>query len=247
MNVKQYLQRIGLTDVNSCDIATLGKLQQHHMYYVPFENLDVINDIPIQLDIESYYEKIVVNNRGGFCYELNGLFNWLLQQIGYRTSLVAASVKRADGSWSLHKASHACLLVHLDIPYLVDVGFGDSVRNPLPLTGETEEDVSGIYRLRKLNATTFDLQRKADKWETLFRLETTPRQLGDYKEACHFNQTSPDSIFTQKEIVSLAEKNGRVTLSNDRLIITGQSDKIEIKINANEREEILKKYFNIKE
>lgn len=244
MNVEQYLRRIGMTNNISNDLTTLSKLQKQHMISVPFENLDVMNNVPIPLNIESYYEKIVINIRGGFCYELNGLFNWLLQNLGYKTTLVAASVKRSDGTWSMD-TSHACLLVHFDVSYLVDVGFGDSVRTPLPLTGEMKHDVSGLYRMKKLDEKIYDLQRKDDEWNTLFRLNTTERQLLDFKEACHFNQTSPQSIFTQKELVSLATNDGRITLSNNRLIVTNKDDRKEREITESEKKTILKNYFNI--
>lgn len=247
VDVEQYLQRIGMKYVTESNLKTLTSLQNNHMLHIPFENLDVINGIPIELDVNAFYEKIVTNNRGGFCYELNGLFNWLLQRLGYETILVAASVKQSDGTWSVYDTSHACILVFIDIPYLVDVGFGDSVRTPLPLTGETVEDISGTYRIKKLSEEVFDLQRKNGKWETLFRLKTIPRQLNEFNDACRYNQTSPNSRFTQKEIVSLATKDGRMTLLSDRFIITTENEKKEEKVDKRERKAILKKHFNIVE
>src|SRR5690625_2919330 len=94
MKINNYLHRIGLTNVKENNLETLKLLQMNHLLHVPFENLDVIHHVPIPLNIETYYKKIVTNHRGGFCYELNGLFNWLLQQLQYNCYLVAATVLR---------------------------------------------------------------------------------------------------------------------------------------------------------
>lgn len=231
--------------MENIDLATLSQLQNNHLCLIPFENLDVTNGVPIALDVKSYYEKIVINGRGGFCYELNGLFYWLLKQLGYKTTLVAASVKRSDGTWSVLDTSHACLIVQLDVPYLVDVGFGDSVRVPLPFTGQVKTDVSGTYRMKKVSDTKYDLQIKQDNWQTRLRVNTKPRQLASFKEACHYNQTSPQSVFTQGDLVSLATENGRITYTKDRLIITEHNERQEMAVDQVERENILKKYFNL--
>src|SRR5690625_4237024 len=96
MEVNNYLQRIGLTNVTGNNLETLQLLQMNHLLHVPFENLDVIHHVPIPLEIETYYKKIVTNRRGGYCYELNGLFQWLLQQLQYDSYLVAATVLRPE-------------------------------------------------------------------------------------------------------------------------------------------------------
>jgi len=246
MDIEQYLQRIGLNEAGECNLDTLHQLVQQHMFQVPFENLDVIHHVPIPLDVERYYQKVVLNYRGGFCYELNGLFNWLLQNIGFDSRLISATVNGPSGAWSL-EGSHACLIVELDQPYLVDVGFGDSARMPLPLTGETRKDISGMYRVIKLEENIYDLQRKEteDEWNTLYRLDSRERDLTEFQVPCHFNQTSPESPFTQKEIASLATSDGRITLSEDSLIITSHGEKQKMHVSDSEKPTILQKYFKI--
>ncbi|MFC7747174.1 arylamine N-acetyltransferase family protein [Lentibacillus kimchii] len=232
--------------VKEVNLETLSELQLQHMLHVPFENLDVMHQVPIPLDVETYYKKIVLNKRGGFCYELNGLFNWLLQTLGFNSCFISATVSRPDGSWA-KEGSHAAQIVEFDQPYLVDVGFGDSARKPIPLTGEPCEDVSGVYRAVKVRENIFDLQRKKNehKWDTLFRFDTTPKELADFEEACYFNQTSPKSHFTQKDIVSLATIEGRMTLSGNAFIITRHGEKQETTVSDSEKTTVLEKYFNI--
>lgn len=246
MKVDDYLSRIGLNEVKENDLKMLSILQLNHLLHVPFENLDVIHNIPIALDVESYYQKVVTNNRGGFCYELNGLFHWLLKQLGYDCQLVAATVMRPDGTFAMER-SHATQIVKLDQYYVVDVGFGDSAYKPLPLSGETREDVSGKYRVAKISSNIYELQIERDDqtWLTLQQIDLTPRQLIDFKEACHFNQTSPHSTFTQNEIVTIATQDGRYTLSKDELTITNHGVKEKHKIKSSEKQSVLRKYFSL--
>ena len=115
-------------------MATLASLQRRHLLSIPFENLDIHWGQRITLDTRAFYDKIVAGGRGGFCYELNGLFNELLRQIGFETRLVSARVFRDDGSLG-PEFDHAAIIVDLDkTDYLVDVGFGDFATEPLSVS-----------------------------------------------------------------------------------------------------------------
>ncbi len=248
MNIKKYLQRIGMKEVRDCSLETLAELQQAHMLHVPFENLDVIRHVPITLDVASFYRKVVDQHRGGFCYELNGLFHHLLKELGFSCHLVSATINRPDGSWA-RKGSHACIVVNLDQPYIADVGFGDAARTPLPFRGEIREDISGAYRLKQVSAHLYDVERKQAgqfEWKTQNRIDTTPMELKDFAAANHFNQTSPAAPFTQKDIVTLATSDGRVTLSGNSLVVTHHGEKTETIVSDQEKQGVLEKYFQIR-
>lgn len=250
MDINAYLQRMGIDHVGNINLEELERLQYHHMIHIPFENLDVMHGVPIELDIGAFYKKVVENHRGGFCYELNGLFYKLLQHLGYQCQLVSATINRPDGTWA-RTGSHACTIVTLNgSAYLVDVGFGDSSRGPVPLTGEIHQDVSGIYRMKKVDTNIYDMERKRSKdgeWDIVIRIDMTPMNLTEFASACVFNQTSPDSPFTQKEIVTIATIDGRITLSGDTLTITTRNgEKHQEAVNGDtEKTAVLKKYFQI--
>ncbi len=194
MDTAKYLERIDVTQRIKADYKSLAHLQIQHMLTVPFENLDVINEIPILLEIRLLYDKVVKEQRGGFCYELNGLFNWLLTQLGFSAYFVGATLKRENG-WGRNE-SHATQIVSLDQPYLLDVGFGNSARKPLPLNGQPVEDVSGKYRVLPMETGYFYKQRYEDgEWKTIFRFLNIERKLEDFNKICHFVQTSPKSHF----------------------------------------------------
>ena len=88
MDTKSYLQRIKISKFEKPNLSFLSKLQEHHLLTVPFENLDIHQGDKIVLAENRIYEKIVVNERGGFCYELNGLFCWLLRFLDFSVSKV---------------------------------------------------------------------------------------------------------------------------------------------------------------
>lgn len=247
MDLKSYLERIEAIRPEKPDFAGLEYLQRQHLLTVPFENLDILRKIPIQLDESQIYDKVVHRHRGGFCYELNGLFYRLLESLGYQTRLVAGTVKKEEG-WALAD-SHATLLVELDGWWLVDVGFGDSARLPLPLTGEERTDVSGRYRVVPVaeQEGVYDLQRKraSESWLTRLRFSTTPKKLWEFAPQCQFNQTSPDSPFTGKSVVTLPTTEGRITLSGNTLVVTQGDTKQKEEIPSSSLPQLLRERFGI--
>ena len=84
--LKPYLERIGLDLPLAADAESLRRLQMAHLLHVPFENLDIALGRPIRLGLTTLYDKIVTHRRGGFCYELNGLFAWLLDDLGFEVT-----------------------------------------------------------------------------------------------------------------------------------------------------------------
>ena len=144
MNISDYLARIGVESSARADFPTLRAMQRAHVHAVPFENLDVQLRRPVTLETEAIYDKVVRRKRGGWCYELNGLMGWALEQLGFEVTRVSAGVAREiSGDGQL--GNHLCLLVHLERPYLVDVGFGSSLLEPLPL--EVGERIDAPYRV----------------------------------------------------------------------------------------------------
>src|SRR5262245_35618854 len=113
MNSRAYLRRIGVAGPVRADARTLKRLHRQHLFTVPFENLSIHLSQAVQLDEASLYDKIVRRRRGGFCYELNGLFAALLRRLGYPVTLLSAGVARAGGGFG-PEFDHLLLLVELD-------------------------------------------------------------------------------------------------------------------------------------
>src|SRR5271169_327828 len=130
MDVQAYLQRIEYDGPRRPSAACLRALHRQHLFTVPFENLDIPLGNPIVLDLAHLFDKIVVRRRGGFCYELNGLFGELLTAMGFKVQMLAARVHRDDGPFG-PEFDHMLLKVELEEPWLADVGFGESFVNPI--------------------------------------------------------------------------------------------------------------------
>jgi N-hydroxyarylamine O-acetyltransferase len=221
MDIKAYLQRINYKGPLALTAQTLRDLQVAHLQSVPFENLSIHSAEPIVLDDDSLFDKIVTRRRGGFCYELNGLFAALLRAIGFEVVKLSARVANAEGVLG-PDFDHMTLMVTLDERWLADVGFGDSFLEPL-LLDERGEQVQGdrAYRIDGDGADRVLLQRiDNETWKTEYRFTLQPHQYADYAEMCLYHQTSPESHFTQGRICSRATAEGRVTLSQMRFITT---------------------------
>jgi N-hydroxyarylamine O-acetyltransferase len=223
VDVKQYLDRIELSRVEEPSPEFLSSLQIAHLQAVPFENIDIHHGEEILLDLEHLFDKIVLLRRGGFCYELNGLFAWLLQSVGFEVSMISTGEYDRTTSTYSPDFDHMVLLVQLSRAFLVDVGFGDCFRKPIPLPDGAIEDTSGQYRLcpSSVNQKVFRVERlRKDGWEIEYCFDTMKRKLKDFNLKCSYHQTSPDSHFTQKMVCTLATPVGRKTLSSDYLTIS---------------------------
>ncbi len=220
MNLSDYLHRIGYDGAHDANANTLRRLHRAHLFHVPFENLSIHLKRPIVLDTAHLFEKIVRQRRGGFCYELNGLLAWALGQMGFAVTMLSAGVMSADGNFGPN-FDHMALLVQLDERWLVDVGFGDSFLEPLRLDERSEQQQdNGAFRLDEEGDDLTLMRQVDDQWQPQYRFTLTPRIFSDYAEMCHFHQTSPQSHFTRKRVCTRATPQGRLTLSDLRLITT---------------------------
>jgi len=215
------------------------------MFAVPFENLDIPLGKPITLSLQSFYDKIVGRRRGGFCYELNGLFGWLLEQIGFDVEMVSARV--FDGAQRGAEFDHLVLLVEMGETYVADVGFGDSFLEPLRLESGDEYALHGSsYRLMGQDSERVLQRRRESDWQPLYVFSPIPRRLAEFTAMCRYHQTSPESTFTTKTICSLATPEGRTTLSNSRLIMTAEGRREELEVSDQEEfRRLLKTHFGI--
>ena len=226
MNIDQYLQRINYAGTRVPSINTLRDLHVAHLRSVPFENLSIHGNEPIVLNENALFSKIVENRRGGFCYELNGLFAALLRALGFKVEMLAAGVAKHQSDSSKVEFGpifdHMTLMVALEDRWLADVGFGDSFVQPLRLD-ETHEQSEGAqsYRIHDDNSQRILWRRNStEAWQPQYRFTLDAYDFPDYEPMCRFHQTSPESHFTRNRICSRATEDGRITLSGMRFITT---------------------------
>ncbi len=248
LDVNAYLQRIGYSGSIEPTVDTLRALHRAHHLAVPFENLEIHLGRPIRLDEASLFDKIVRHRRGGFCYEMNGLFAALLRELGFDVTLLSARVTSGEDTFG-PEFDHMALLVQLEDRWLADVGFGDSFREPLRLDERGEQARDWSRYLITRDGDLLKLLRRDDDsdWKDQYVFSLQPRVMSDYLEMCHYHQTSPQSHFTKSPLCTLAKSWGRVTLSDMRLIITEGGERREILLaGEDEYERALEENFGVR-
>jgi N-hydroxyarylamine O-acetyltransferase len=214
-----YLRRIGVTDPVPSDVQGLRVLHRAHQMTVPFENLSIHLAEQISLAEDDVVAKVVTARRGGFCYELNGLFALLLEALGAEVTRVGARVY-GDGRLG-PPFDHLALLVRTadgSGQWLADVGFGSHAVYPLRFDQRAEQDdPAGSFRLADADDGDIDVLRDGTPQ---YRIEVRARSLADFAPTCWWQQTSPASHFTQGTICSRLTEDGRISVGGRTLIVT---------------------------
>jgi N-hydroxyarylamine O-acetyltransferase len=241
----RYLHRIGHHGSVAPDLTTLRALHRAHLLAVPYENLDIHLGRTLTLDPADHFRKLVLEERGGWCYEMNGLFATVLDTIGFDVRRVAGAVGRETRGDSV-EGNHLVLIVTLDRPWIADVGFGDGFLEPLPLE-------AGHYRQGFLE---YRVEQHGDRWivrnhefggADSFDFTLAPRVMGDFARQCLALQTSPDSGFVQKTVCQRFTSDGIVVLRGAifRRITEGHV-RDHVVATADEYETVLAEQFGIR-
>ena len=248
MDTKAYLERINYNSSLVPTAQTLRELQMAHLLAVPFENLSIHWEEPIVLADDALFEKVVERRRGGFCYELNGLFAALLRALGFEVAMLSARVAKGEGGYT-PDFDHMTLMVSLDERWLVDVGFGDTFREPLRLDDRDVQVQTGRAYLIAPDDEYLILKERqhGDEWQAQYRFNLQPYQYADYAGRCHYHQTSPESHFRRGRVCTRATPEGRVTLSEMRFITTTLNGERQERLLGNDEEyvTVLEKHFGI--
>jgi N-hydroxyarylamine O-acetyltransferase len=203
VDIQAYYDRIGFTDEARADVATLRALHRAHLQAIPYDSLDVQLGRPVSLDPEAAFDKIVVRRRGGWCYEMNGLFGAVLQQIGFKvTRMAGAAVRELRGDFM--NASHLVLLVEAeslpDGPWIADVGFGDGALEPFPLAEGAMSFEGYDFRLERLDERWWRFHNHEFGGAKSFDFVVEPAEQAQLQEKCDWLHDAPDSPFVQNLI-----------------------------------------------
>jgi N-hydroxyarylamine O-acetyltransferase len=228
-----YLERIGVASLAAPDAGALRELHRAHLLTVPFENLSIHLGEPISLSPGDLIAKVVGRRRGGFCYELNGAFALLLERLGGRVQRVAARVYGATGLGP--PLDHLALVVHLPDgsgPWLADVGFGSHSTYPLAFESRAaQQDPAGTFLLADADAGDVDVLKDG---APQYRIERRERALDEFVPTCWWQQTSPQSHFTQGTICSMMTPEGRISIAGRTLIRTSGGARTEEQLSSDD-------------
>jgi len=246
-SVGAYLERIGLDERPSIDVAGLEILQRAHLSAVPFENLDVYAQRGVRTDLEWSVEKVVERGRGGWCFEVNGAFSDLLVRLGFRVKRLLATVLLPPAS---DLPSHLTLEVMLERSYLVDVGFGDSFIRPLALDVTDRQDGgSGDYVFEDRDGI-FTLSRIAPdgSLDPQYRFDRTSHEMTDFREHSERLQADAELSWRKKPFATrlLAGGPDRVTLLEDTLKFRRDGTWTEESVSVDDWETELDRWFSMR-
>jgi N-hydroxyarylamine O-acetyltransferase len=242
-----YLQRIGYTGAPTADIDSVAGMMQRQLRTVPFENLDVQAGKLVSLVPEHIVDKIVHQQRGGYCYEVNGLFSMALTALGISYRWVAA---RPMFYPARRPKTHMAIVIELDgRQWLIDLGFGSyGITAPLALDMLNVPVQQGHdrFQLSRLESSDFLLQAWVDGvWANQYSFDLIAQEWIDFDPVNYLNSTHPDAVFVKHLLVINHNASGRTILFGNSLktVVNGQSTQRSVQ--PHEVDSILKNTFGL--
>ncbi len=194
MDVTPYLERVGFAGPLRTDEDTLTRLHEAHLRTFPYENLDIQLGERKTLDPRRWMQRLVEERRGGWCYEMNGLFSSVLREIGFRVDRLGGGVFREQmGDEAV--GNHMVLIVHLGRPIVADVGLGDGPLHPFPLEARRWSEGALGFGLERSDGNWWRFRNHEHGLAKSFDFQEKPWTLDDYAAQCAGLQDDENSIF----------------------------------------------------
>lgn len=249
IDVDAYLKRIG----ENRDKPTLGylrKLHRAHLLSIPFENLDIHYQKKIVLDFTKIFEKIILRRRGGYCYELNGLFYQFLYHLGFECKIISARVWNENSAEFGKEYDHMAIVVLLEgEEFLVDVGFGKGMIYPKKIEENVVQmDYTNYWRFQKDPDENYLLQISEDAsvFTSRYAFSKESKEIIQFMEMNEFHQRAQSSTFTDNKMITRLTETGRITLTDRKFkeLKLGETHETEI-TNEDEFLSKLEQHFGI--
>ena len=213
-----YLQRLGYDAPPAPTLQTLQALQLRHVCTFAFESLSTLMHMPVPIDLPSVEQKVLLEGRGGYCYELNQMFLALLQELGFDARGITGRVVMGGPPEAHTARTHRLSLVTLEgVRYISDVGFGGMVpSSPLQLDTDTVQATAHEpYRLTFDGQGSYTLWAQvAGEWRGLYVFDLQVQAAIDYEIGNWYVSTHPDSPFVGQLKVARLAPGKRHTLNN---------------------------------
>lgn len=247
-----YLHRLGYDTPPAPTLQTLRDLQLRHVCTFAFESLSTLLRLPVPIDLASVERKVLLDGRGGYCYELNQMFLALLQELGFDARGITGRVVMGGPADARTARTHRLSLVTLDgVRYITDVGFGGMVpSSPLQLDSEAAQATAHEpYRLTRNADDSYTLWAEvAGEWRGLYVFDLQVQADIDYEIGNWYVSTHPGSPFLGQLKVARLAVGKRYTLNNAHYAVhylDRPSEKYTIK-QADELLALLRETFGIR-
>ncbi|MBT2621137.1 arylamine N-acetyltransferase [Chryseobacterium sp. ISL-6] len=247
--LKKYFERIHFTGNAAVNIETLKNIHELHPQYITFENIATYTGYVPKVDIESVFNKLVIENRGGYCYEQNVLLKNVLETIGFDVTAHLGRVLWGREKEGKAARTHMLLTVTLSgEKYLVDSGFGTvTLTSPLILQSVNEQITpNGLFQISS-NNHIYTLSLIGEENMPIYEFSLEPAEQTDVEVANWYIATNPSSIFRENLIVTKVDVIARYTLNNKSLNIrynNGTRENIDV-INHEDLFILLENVFHI--
>ena len=248
VNLNAYFERIGFAGSIAPTLATLELIHALHPAAIPFENLNPLLGLPVNLDLASIEKKLLAEKRGGYCYEHNLLLLAVLRELDFSVRGLAARVLWSDPTAIDRPPTHMLLAVDIGgAAYIADVGFGGlTLTAPLKLKAETEQATPHeTFRLTGGEPDWTLEARLGEEWKPLYIFDTSEKTAEDY--AASNLILSTDSPFTRELRVALSPSGKRLALRNNRFTthVEGEPSESRLLTGVAEMREVLSGSFGI--
>lgn len=248
-------QRLGLQDNEEITFEKLDDVLDKMAKEIPFENMSIIENRNAAITMDNLYNKMILRNEGGVCYELNTVLYYFLCENGFHTTMVRGiTYDHNENQWSASGRTHIFNLIeYKGQRYIVDSGFGGNLPlKPVPLNGEIIVSDNGEFRVDRVNSEYGDcqlymkLKHKHDDWKIGYAFDSTKeiKDLSELDDVQRIITHHPQSRFNKKPLLTRRTDRGNITLTNSSF--TQWIDGIEHKQEISDEmfKELLRTYFD---
>jgi N-hydroxyarylamine O-acetyltransferase len=251
-----FRKRLGIPCDKVITFENLNAVLEKAAKSIPFENLCIIENRTNEITRENLIKKVIEQNEGGLCYELNSIFYFFLIENGFHTNLIRAiRYNYSSQKWSTMGKTHvANMIKHNGQLYIVDIGFG--VNSPLklvPLNGETVTSNNGELKVENLDSEHGDsifymkLKHKDTDWKIGYAFDSKKvmKDLAELNEVQKINTGHPESKFNKKPLMTKFTDKGTMTLTDTSFTEWADGKLKKKEIDEKLFHEIAKRYFDL--
>ena len=248
MNIETYYQRIGFVpNPGESPEEQLYRIHECHSYTIPFEDLNPLCHVPVSTNPEDVFRKVILRRRGGYCFELNMLFQELLKELGYQTRAIFCRPYSAEGVKLA--LSHRFTIVTIgQQEYLADVGLGgNGWVAPLRLEVGTEQLVgTRVFKITGPVDGEYTVNLKfGDTFAPVLDFTKKEAVPFDFEMSNYYTSSYARSPFVNRMMCVLPTRDGRYTIRDRSLTLEKGTVKEVIPLTPENIEKILDDYFGI--
>ncbi|MEH7178145.1 arylamine N-acetyltransferase family protein [Neobacillus vireti] len=251
-----FRRRIGIQEYEVITFEKLDKVLEKTAKAIPFENLCIMENRSTEITKERIMSKILEQNEGGLCYELNAILYLFLKENNFSSTLIRAVVyDHMKQQWSVTGNTHVANLLTFDGQvYLVDTGFGGNLPlKPVPLNGKTVESKTGEFRVVQTDSEHGDyilymkLKHKDEDWKIgyAFRSNEGFHDITNLNEVQKIIIEHPGSAFNKKPLITKITDKGNIILTDSSFTEWKDGKMIKEEIDEKRFSKLRKGYFNL--